>query len=275
MAIIWFIFIIFPCHCAVYMYKITILQKPLSQFPPNFTLILLLKFRNHLAEFHQISHWSFCWNVFDSLFKWSCSIDCQAHIFFFKTKNCSNDDIFISCDDRTGKMLHNICMSAVAMSLRWANCGPWASCFFYLLCFSFTLFWYCLICFLSAQWRLIGLGRYPCWSNFPGCPYSQFVGFVKGWLIWWKTSKTRRPFTFEHNGTVAQLLECPFASGRLWVQSPAKSYDGLEKWYKLLLRLHSALGKQNWLIWCQYNVDQVEGQVMCLHGVWYFSEIVP
>ena len=129
MAIIWFIFIIFPCHCAVYMYKITILQKPLSQFPPNFTLILLLKFRNHLAEFHQISHWSFCWNVFDSLFKWSCSIDCQAHIFFFKTKNCSNDDIFISCDDRTGKMLHNICMSAVAMSLRWANCGPWASCF--------------------------------------------------------------------------------------------------------------------------------------------------
>ena len=130
MAIIWFIFIIFPCHCAVYMYKITILQKPLSQFPPNFTLILLLKFRNHLADFHQISHWSFCWNVFDSLFKWSCSIDCQAHIFFFKTKNCSNDDIFISCDDRTGKMLHNICMSAVAMSLRWANCGPWASCFF-------------------------------------------------------------------------------------------------------------------------------------------------
>ena len=43
MAIIWFIFIIFPFHCAVYMYKIMILQKPLSQFPPNFTLILLLK----------------------------------------------------------------------------------------------------------------------------------------------------------------------------------------------------------------------------------------
>ena len=87
-------------------------------------------FRNHLANFHQISHWSFCWNVIDSLFKWSCSIDCQAHIFFFKTKNCSNDDIFISCDDRIGKMLHNICMSAVAMSIRWANRGPWASCLF-------------------------------------------------------------------------------------------------------------------------------------------------
>ena len=28
MAIIWFISIIFPCHCAVYMYKIMILQKP-------------------------------------------------------------------------------------------------------------------------------------------------------------------------------------------------------------------------------------------------------
>ena len=95
-----------------------------------FTCIKSWFFRNHLASFHQISHWSFCWNVIDSLFKWSCSIDCQAHIFFFKTKNCSNDDIFISCDDRIGKTLHNICMSAMAMSLRWANRGPWAFCFF-------------------------------------------------------------------------------------------------------------------------------------------------
>ena len=89
-----------------------------------FTCIKSWFFRNHLANFHQISHWSFCWNVVDSLFKWSCSIDCQAHIFFFKTKNYSNDDIFISCDDRIGKMLHNVCMSVVAMSLRWANRGP-------------------------------------------------------------------------------------------------------------------------------------------------------
>ena len=116
MAIILFIFIIFPCHCAVNMYKIMILQK------------------NHLANFHQNSHWSYCWNVIDSLFKWSCSIDCRAHIIFFKTKNCSNDDIFISCDDRIGKMLHNICMSTVAMSLRWASRGPWASCCLLLWC---------------------------------------------------------------------------------------------------------------------------------------------
>ena len=26
---------------------------------------------------------------------------------FFKIKNCLNDDLFISCDDRIGKMLHN------------------------------------------------------------------------------------------------------------------------------------------------------------------------
>ena len=96
-----------------------------------FTCIKSWFFRNHLPNFHQISHWSFCWNVIDSLFKWSCSIDCQAHIFFFKTKNCPNDDIFRSCDDRIGKMLHNICMSAGAMSLRWANRGLWASCFFF------------------------------------------------------------------------------------------------------------------------------------------------
>ena len=37
---------------------------------------------------------------------------------FFKIKNCLNDDFFISWDDRIGKMLHNICISAVAMSLR-------------------------------------------------------------------------------------------------------------------------------------------------------------
>ena len=103
----------------------------LLYFPATvlFTYIKSWFFRNHLANFHQISHWSFCWNVIDSVFKWSCSIDCQDHKFFFKTKNCSKNDIFISCDDRIGKMLHNICMSAVAMSLRWANRGPWASCF--------------------------------------------------------------------------------------------------------------------------------------------------
>ena len=105
-----------------------------------FTCIKSQFFRNHFPP-----NWSFCWNVIDSLFKWSCSIDCQAHIFFFKTKNCSNDDIFISCDDRIGKMLHNICMSAVAMSLRWANRGPWASCLF---SFSFLFFLFFFFFFL-------------------------------------------------------------------------------------------------------------------------------
>ena len=52
----------------------------------------------------------------------------MPYIFFFKIKNCLNDDLFISCDDRIGKMLHNICISAVAMSLRWATRGAWASC---------------------------------------------------------------------------------------------------------------------------------------------------
>ena len=31
-----------------------------------FTCIKSWFFRNHLANFHQISHWSFCWNVIDS-----------------------------------------------------------------------------------------------------------------------------------------------------------------------------------------------------------------
>ena len=41
--------------------------------------------------------------------------------FFFKTKNCSNDDPFISYNERIGKMLQNICISEVAVSLRWVS----------------------------------------------------------------------------------------------------------------------------------------------------------
>ena len=104
----------------------------LLYFPATvlFTCIKTWFFRNHLTNFHQISHWSYCWNVIDILFKWLCSIDCQAHTFFFKTKNCSDDDLFIGCDDMIGKMLHNICISAVVMSLWWASRGPWASCLY-------------------------------------------------------------------------------------------------------------------------------------------------
>ena len=34
----------------------------------------------------------------------------------------------LPCLKSIGKMLHAICISAVAVSLRWASCGPWASC---------------------------------------------------------------------------------------------------------------------------------------------------
>ena len=37
----------------------------------------------------------------------------------------------LPCHKSIEKMLHAICISAVAVSLRWASCGPWASCFFY------------------------------------------------------------------------------------------------------------------------------------------------
>ena len=123
-----------------------------------FTCIKSWFFRNHLANFHQISHWFYCWNMIGSLFKWSRSIDCQAHIFFFKTKNCSNDDCYDSCDDRIGKMLHNICRSAVAMSLRWASRGPWASCFFFFF-FFFLLFFFSFL-FLFLPWPALYLLYY-------------------------------------------------------------------------------------------------------------------
>ena len=48
-----------------------------------------------------------------------------------KNKNCSNDDPFISFNDRIGKMLHSIYISAVAISIRRVSHGPWASCFLF------------------------------------------------------------------------------------------------------------------------------------------------
>ena len=37
-------------------------------------------FRNHMANFHKISCWSYCWNGIQSLFNWLCFIDCHAHV---------------------------------------------------------------------------------------------------------------------------------------------------------------------------------------------------
>ena len=37
----------------------------------------------------------------------------------------------LPCHKSIGKMLHAICISAVAVSLRWASCGLWASCFLF------------------------------------------------------------------------------------------------------------------------------------------------
>ena len=50
--------------------------------------------------------------------KFSVSLNRRVFVMFYKIKNCLKNDFFISCDDRIGKMLHNICISGVAMSLR-------------------------------------------------------------------------------------------------------------------------------------------------------------
>ena len=44
----------------------------------------------------------------------------------------------LPCHKSIGKMLHAICISAVAVSFRWASCGPWASCF--VVVFYFTAY---------------------------------------------------------------------------------------------------------------------------------------
>ena len=154
LAAILFMFIIFPCHCAVYMYEIMILQKPLTQLTPNFTLILLLKcdwvYSNDHAPLTVMPY----------------------IIFFFKIKNCLKDDLFISCDDRIGKMLHYICIFAVAVSLSWATRGLWASCLYFLFLFSDN-YW----CWMWDRYYQYDVCK-TCWTKkgkkFPCCPLLFF-----------------------------------------------------------------------------------------------------
>ena len=110
-------FIIFPCPCAVNMYKIMILLNNSSE------TIWPISTKFHIDPTVEI-WFRVCSNDHTLL-------TAMPIYIFFKTKNCLNDDPFISCSDRIGKMLHNICISAVAMSLRWASHDPWAFCLFY------------------------------------------------------------------------------------------------------------------------------------------------
>ena len=107
---IFLTFITFPCPCAVYMYKIMIFLNNSSE--TNWPIS---------TKFHIDPTAEMLFRV--------CSNDHAPLNVMSKTKNCFNDDPFISCNDRIGRMLHNICISAVAMLLRWSSHGPWASCF--------------------------------------------------------------------------------------------------------------------------------------------------
>ena len=98
------------CLCLLY-----IMYCPVTLL---FTCIKSWFFRNHIAIFHQISHWSYCWNLIDSLFM------ITLHWLSGPNNILQNyDELFISCDDRVGKMLQNIYISAVAISLSWASHG--------------------------------------------------------------------------------------------------------------------------------------------------------
>ena len=122
----------------------------LLYFPATvlFTCIKSWLFRNYLANVHQISHWSYCWNVIDSLFKWSRSIDCQAHIFFFKLRTIQMMIFSLVAMIGLEKCYIIFCLSAVATSLWWVSHGPWASC---LQSNDFVKF-LCLSQFLSNYW---------------------------------------------------------------------------------------------------------------------------
>ena len=100
----------FPCPCAVYMYEIMIL---LNNFSSATTWPIFTKF---YVDPTIETGWKVCSNG-HALSYTVKKKSLKNTFFFFKTKNCS-DDPFISCNDKTGKMLHNMCISAVTVSLR-------------------------------------------------------------------------------------------------------------------------------------------------------------
>ena len=53
-------------------------------------------------------------------------------------------------------IIGNICMSAVAMSLRWVNRCPWASCFFFFVCVCVCVC-VCVISYISWMYVLLGV----------------------------------------------------------------------------------------------------------------------
>ena len=124
---------VFPCPCAEYMYNILISLnnfslKSLGHFLPNFMSILLLKWDWELAQIVML-HWLSCPIMVKNNNKKTTHSSSNPW-------TAQNGDPFISCIDRIGKMLHNICISAVAISLRWVSHGPWA--FLFICAFSIT-----------------------------------------------------------------------------------------------------------------------------------------
>ena len=89
---------------------------PKGQLTPNFLGDIGVTCRSKIAKIVPIVNPS--WLPFRVCSNDHAQFTGMLYIFFFKIKNCLNDDLFISCDDRIGKMLQNIYISAVAMSLR-------------------------------------------------------------------------------------------------------------------------------------------------------------
>ena len=115
---------------------------------------------------------------------------------FFKIKNCLNDDLFISCDDRIGKMLHNICISAVAMSLRWATYGPWASGLF----LTVIIHWFHVRSVSQTVWNIFKIFSWNVEQDQTTCHVQEwqlicFCYFLTVIIHWFRVrSVSQRPF---------------------------------------------------------------------------------
>ena len=90
---------------------------------------MILLNRNHLADLHHIACRSYCWNGIISF----CSnghapLTVMTHSYSSKPRTAQIMILSLVSMTRLEKMFHNICIFAMAISLRWASRGPWSSC---------------------------------------------------------------------------------------------------------------------------------------------------
>ena len=135
----------------------------------------------------------------------------------------------LPCHKSIGKMLHAICISAVAVSLRWASCGPWASCFSFILYTLFCLFYIfdsSLCPQLKRSWRgILLLGRLCISPSICPCMRPSITVFDAKHNFWTMNARVLKFHIWIFHDKIAAMYFFPISIMPLtWVMALWKKY---------------------------------------------------